>query len=134
METYTINKIHDKMELDLQVGTKALQKNHCCPQTITKYVSASFACKLSYLLQTPWFVRRTVRQDCSNNNLLFYQIWVQVWHAHDFCTELLRLLNLEGVMNIFLTNGTLKNIQLMNPNILNTLHYHFVIMTFKKTF
>ena len=26
METYTINKIHDKMELDLQVGTKELQK------------------------------------------------------------------------------------------------------------
>ena len=70
----------------------------------------------------------------ATKTLLFYQIWVQVWHAHDFCTELLRLLNLEGVMNIFLANGTLKNIQLMNPNILNTLHYHFVIMTFKKTF
>ena len=25
-ETYTTNKIHDKTELDLQVGTKALQK------------------------------------------------------------------------------------------------------------
>ena len=133
-ETNTMNKIHDKIELDLQVGTKALQKTIVVlkpsPNMFQRLLLVNLATYFKHLDLLDALYSKIV----ATTILLFYQIWVQVWHAHDFCTGLLKLLNLEGVMNIFLTNGTLKNIQLMSPNILNTLHYHFVIMIFKKTF